>query len=90
MTELKKALQEKIAEFERSQTDPRYQSEIEQNAVSVVLRELRYLDSIIEFTPVTPESYSGAVDEKVFLDENHRIQPENELGRNSFKIPELG
>lgn len=52
MTELKKALQEKIKQFEAFKTDPMYQTQIEQNAVQVTLRELKYLDSIAEFTIV--------------------------------------
>lgn len=45
---IKQALQDKIIEFEAFKTDRRYQSEMEQNAVIVTLRELRYLDSIAE------------------------------------------
>lgn len=46
---LKEALQDKIRSFEAAQKDPNYQSNIEQNVVAVALRELRYLDSIVEF-----------------------------------------
>ena len=48
-SKLKQALHEKIAEFETYKTDKRYQTHIEQNAVVVTLRELRYLDSIVEY-----------------------------------------
>ena len=49
MTELKKALQQKILEFEECKNNPNHQSEMEQNAVQVTLRELKYLDSLAEF-----------------------------------------
>jgi hypothetical protein len=49
VSKLKLALQDKIRQFEAYKTDPRYQTEMEQNAVVVTLRELRYLDSIAEY-----------------------------------------
>jgi len=52
MTELKKALKEKIKEYESYVNNPKYNSEIEQNAVKITLKELKYLDSIIEFEDV--------------------------------------
>ena len=48
-SELKKALKEKIKEFEGHKNDPMYQLPIEQNAIQVTLRELKYLDSIAEY-----------------------------------------
>lgn len=52
MTELKKAIQDKIIEFESFKTNPMYQSHIEQNAIEVTLRELKYLDSIAEIEEI--------------------------------------
>lgn len=49
MSELKKALQEKIAKFEALKTHANYQSDLEQNTLIVLLREFRYLDSIAEY-----------------------------------------
>lgn len=60
MTELKKALQAKIKEFEGYKTHPNYQSAIEKNAILVALRELQYLDSITEF-----ENMEGFPDDNV-------------------------
>lgn len=48
-SELKKALELKIKEYEGYLTNTMYQSDIEQNAVMVTLRELKYLNSICEY-----------------------------------------
>jgi hypothetical protein len=49
MSKLKEALQAKIKEFEEHKINPMYQSDLEQNAIIVTLRELRYLDEIVEY-----------------------------------------
>lgn len=49
VSKLKIALQDKIKEFEAFKTNPNYQTEMEQNAVIITLRELKYLDSIVEY-----------------------------------------
>lgn len=62
-TELKRVLEEKIKEFESYKTNPNYQSEIEQNAVVITLRELKYLESIAEIV-VDPEPAEGEKQKK--------------------------
>lgn len=49
---LKKELQNMITQFEGHKSDPMYQSHIEQNAIEVTLRRLKYLDSIAEYEEI--------------------------------------
>lgn len=91
MTELKKALQSKILEFEALRTNPNHQTEMEQNAVLVTLRELKYLDSLAEFEPTETntllcdeglkenQSVPRAVDYIKFMKEVYTPSAPNEL-----------
>lgn len=58
MNELKKALKEKIREYRAYLKDPNHQTEMEQNAVMVTLKELLYLDTIVDYS----EDENGDVD----------------------------
>lgn len=49
MINLKQALTEKIREYEGHLDNKRYESVMEHNAILVVLKELRYLNSIVEY-----------------------------------------
>lgn len=49
ISKLKGALAKKIEEFEGYKLNPKYQTEMEQNAVQVVLRELKVLDAYVDF-----------------------------------------
>lgn len=61
---VKQALQDKIKQFEAFKTDSRYQSEMEQNAVIVTLRELRYLDSMAETVDTQPTEWIPVPDKQ--------------------------
>lgn len=46
---VKDAIKERIQEYERLKESGDYNSEIEQNAIYMVLKELRELDEVVEY-----------------------------------------
>lgn len=52
MSKLKQALKDKIQEFETLIDHPDHNSEMEQNAIIVCLRELHELDQIVEYDDI--------------------------------------